>query len=383
MSVRPIAALDHEALNRLHCQVGWPERSPAGWRWLESNPARLALGAPAGWVVADEDDNAVAMLGNFIQRFRYGAQDHFGATGFSIIVPPSQKGASRPLIRTFLKQPGLFARYTFNANARSAPLYGLFDMKPWPAQTHGLKLSWITDRLACAQGRGLRVLLGRTSAETAAHLGERLMNGRVFRQTPLVLPAGVTMLRDLSDASPYADFWRRLSQEERLLADRSPEILRWRLADPDLTLPPVMLACVRDGRIVGMAMAQMTKTSLIEPPYLDIVDLIALDTAPEAIGLLTQALIDNARALGAAKVRLQVVTPRLLAQLGDLAKTARREGGWGHCHAIIDDPALAAAWTPTPFDGDYGICWRTPPMPKPLAAAAITRPTLGGRVSKA
>ena len=220
-------------------------------------------------------------------------------------------------------------------------------------------------------------------AETAARLGERLMNGRVFRQTPLALPAGVTMLRDLSDASPYADFWRRLSQEDRLLADRSPEILRWRLADPDLTLPPVMLACVKDSRIVGMAMAQMTKTSLIEPPYLDIVDLIALETAPEAIGLLTKALINNARALGAAKVRLQVVTPRLLAQLGDLAKTARREGGWGHCHAIIDDPALAATWTPTPFDGDYGICWRTPPMPKSLAAAAITRPTLGGRVSKA
>ena len=82
-------------------------------------------------------------------------------------------------------------------------------------------------------------------------------------------------------------------------------------------------------------------------------------------------------------MRLQVVTPRLLAQLGDLAKTARREGGWGHCHAIIDDPALAAAWAPTPFDGDYGICSRTPPMPKPLADAAITRPTLGGRVSKA
>jgi len=383
MSVRPIAALDHEALNRLHRQVGWPERSPAGWRWLEANPARLALGAPAGWVVADKDDNAVAMLGNFIQRFHQGAQDYFGATGFSIIVPPSQKGASRPLIRTFLKQPGLFARYTFNANARSAPLYGLFDMKPWPVQTHGLKLSWLTDRLACAQGRGLRLLLGRTSAETAARLGERLMNGRVFRQTPLALPAGVTVLRDLSDASPYADFWRRLSQEERLLADRSPEILRWRLADPDLTLPPVMLACVSDNRIVGMAMAQMTKTSLIEPPYLDILDLIALETAPEAIPLLTQALIDNARALGAAKVRLQMVTPRLLALLGDLAKTAWREGGWGHCHAIIDDPALAAAWAPTPFDGDYGICSRTPPMPKASAAAAITRPTLGGRVSKA
>lgn len=383
MPVRPIVASDHDALNRLHRQVGWPERSPAGWRWLDDNPARLALGAPAGWVVADERDQAVAMLGNFIQRFQQGATSHYGATGFSIIVPPSQKGASRPLIRTFLKQPNLFARYTFNANARSAPLYGLFGLRPWPAETHGLKLSWATDRLACAKGRAMRALLGRTSASTAARLGEQLMNGRVFRQTALSLPPRVTVLRDLSDASPYVDFWRRLSQEDRLLADRSPATLRWRMADPDLTLTPLLLAYMDSGRVVGMALAQITKTSLIEPPCLDIVDLVALETAPDAIALLTQTLIDNARAMGAAKVRLQMVTPRMLDQLGDLATTARREGGWGHCHAIIDDPALAAAWAPTPFDGDYGICQRNPPAPKARRRRSTASTTPGGRVSKA
>ena len=383
MSVRPIVGSDYETLNRLHRDVGWPERSPAGWRWLEANPAHLDIAAPAGWVIADDQDEAVAMLGNFVQRFRHGSRDLYGATGFSIIVPPSRKGASRSLIRTFLKQPGLFARYTFNANARSAPIYGLFGLKPWPTETHGLKLSWVTDRLACAKGRVLRSLLGRTSAQTAARLGEQLMNGRVFRQTPPALPPQVTVLRDLSDGSPYADFWRRLSSEDRLLADRSPETLRWRMADPDRTLPPVLLACVRDGRIVATAMAQMTKTSLIEPPCLDIIDLVALETAQDAIPLLTQALIDNGREIGAAKVRLQMVTPQMLTALGELTKTARREGGWGHCHAIIDDPNLADAWAPTPFDGDYGVCSRNPPAPtrrnRPSAALATPR----GRISKA
>lgn len=383
MSVRPIVGSDHETMNRLHRDVGWPERSPAGWRWLEANPARQDIAAPAGWVVVDDQDEAVAMLGNFVQRFRHGPRSLYGATGFSIIVPPSRKGASRPLIRTFLKQPGLFARYTFNANARSAPLYGLFGLKPWPTETHGLKLSWVTDRLACAQGRVLRTLLGRTSAQTAARLGEQLMNGRVFRQTALSLPPQVTVLRDLSDSSPYAEFWRTLSSEGRLLADRSPEILRWRMADPDLTLKPLLLACVREGRIVATAMAQMTKTNLIEPPCLDIIDLVALETAQDAIEVLTQALIDNARAMGAAKVRLQMVTPQMLTALGELAMTARREGGWGHCHAIIDDPALASAWAPTPFDGDYGICSRNPPAPARLSRSSAAHATARGRVSKA
>ena len=194
-------------------------------------------------------------------------------------------------------------------------------------------------------------------------------------------------LSDFSEASPYGEFWDRLSREDRLLADRSPAVLRWRMADPDLTLEQLLLAWVRDGRIVGMAMAQMTKTSLIEPPCLDIIDLIALETAPDAIARLARVLIDNARPLGAAKVRLQTVTPQMLDQLGDLTKTARREGGWGHCHVIIDDPALAAAWAPTPFDGDYGVCSRNPPAPRPRghrhARRSTNRATPPGRVSKA
>ncbi|WP_307367630.1 N-acetyltransferase [Brevundimonas sp. SORGH_AS_0993] len=382
MPLRPIRRSDHEGLNRLHRAVGWPERSPAGWRWLEDNPARQDLDAPMGWVVADEQDRPAAMLGNFVQRFRLGSRRLHAATGFSIIVPPERKGASRGLIRALMAQPRLFARYTFNANPRSAPLYKLFGLSPWPDKTHHLKLSWIVDPMACAQGRALRHLLGRISAETAARLGERLMNRRLFHPEPMRLPADITPLRDFSDSSPYDAFWRALTQEDRLLADRSPEVLRWRLADPDLTIPPLLLACVQGGRIVGVAQALMTKTSLIEPPCLDILDLVALKDAPDAVARLTRGLIDNARSLGAAKVRLQTVTPDLLDALGELGVQARREGGWGHCHALIDDPALAAAWAPTPFDGDYGVCARTPPLPRVLRAR-LRAATPAGQVSKA
>lgn len=380
MPVRPIRRSDYEALNRMHRGVGWPERSLAGWRWLESNPARIDLGAPAGWVHADDTDTPVAMVGNFIQRFRYGSRELFGATGFSIIVPPDRKGASRGLIQAFLAQQGLFARYTLNANARSAPIYGLFGMSPFPVETPALKLSWIVDEVACAGGWLLRKTLGGVSAQTAERIGEQLMNRRLFRHSALALPSGVVRLQDLSDQSPYAHFWRSLASEGRLLADRSPAILRWRLADPDQSQAPVMLALQRRERIVGYALAMMNKASLIEPPCLDIIDVAALESAPEAVEALARALISNARALGAAKVRLQVVTPKLLDDLGDLTPQARREGGWGHCHAVIDDPDLAKAWAPTPFDGDYGVCLRPLPTPSLKKARA---PVAEGWLSKA
>jgi hypothetical protein len=376
MPVRPIRRSDYAALNRLHRQVGWPERSQAGWRWLEENPARIEIDAPMGWVVVDEHDEPAAMLGNLIQRFRRGDQVLHGATGFSIIVPPERKGASRSLIKALLAQPNLFARYTLNANPKAAPLYPLFGLKPFPTETPGLKLSWIVDRSAALKGRLLRTLLGGVSAETAArigeHWGERLMNPRLFRPGRLELPSDVTALRDVRPGSAYADFWSVLSAEGRLLADRGPEMLNWRLSDPDQTLSPILLGLEREGRIVGTVLAQINKTSLIEAPCIDIIDLAALKSAPEVIEILARTVIDNAHALGAAKVRLQVTTPEILDRLGALTPKARREGGWGHCHALIADEAPAQDWAPTPYDGDYAVCAR--PVPAPRAWRAPLRP---------
>ena len=373
MSVRPIRASDHAAINRLYRSVGWPERSAEGWRWLSAAPG--AEGAPLGFVVVDEQDEPAAVVGNMIQRFHRGEAVLTGATGYSIVVPPARAGVSRSLIRAVLNQPGLFAAYTFNANARAAPLYKLFGMSPYPVQTPALKLSWAADRPAILAGKILRRLLGGLSAEEARRMGDRLVPRRALAPAPLRLPEGVAALRDLADASPYADYWRTLKAEGRLIADRSPAVMRWRMADPDQTQPPLLLAQVRDGRIEGVAMAMVAKVSVLEPPCLEIIDLTARADAPDAIERLAGALIANARALGCAKTRLSVTNPDLLDALGDLPPRARREGGWGHCHARIADPALAAEWRPTPFDGDFSICSRPVPPPRRRRATA---PTQGG-----
>ena len=361
MPVRPFRLSDHAEVARLHCEVGWRPRSAEGWRWLEANPARRDHPAPCGWVVADAGDRAAAFVGNLVQRFRLEGRDLFGATGFNLIVPPAQRGRSRELLRAFLGQPGVFGAWTFNANPLSAPLYGRFGMTPWPA-THAVKLAWVVDPLACMQGRFWRAALKMAPGLTP-RLGEQVMNARLGTAPRLALPPGVAVLTDLAGASRYGEFWAALENEGRLLADRSPEILRWRLADPDLTRPPIMLAFNRGRRITGTAMAALAKGAAIDPPFLEILDLVALEGEHEAIPALVETLIANARGLGAAKVRLQVASPRLMKQLGPLAGQARREGGWGHCHvkfaADAPDPRL---WSPTPYDGDYAVCLREPPV---------------------
>lgn len=375
MPIRPLDETDYPGVQALHRAVGWPARSLAGWRWLHSNPARVGIDAPAGWVVDTGEGELAGHLGNLIQRFHHRGRTFHGATGFSIIVLPSARGQGQRMIRTFMSQPDLFARWTFNANVVSQPLYARHEMKPWPERTHALKLGWPVAPLPLIAGKALKALHS-IAPETVSRLDEQLMNDRLGRTVRLALPQGVSLLEDVSDASSYAAFWTALSAEDRLLSDRSPATLRWRLADPDQTQAPLLLAVHRDGVMTGYAMAQMAKGNILEPPVLEIVDLEALAGHADAVPLLMTALKGAAKQLGAAKLRLPVVSPLQLSRLGAFADSARREGGWGHCHVFFEDGAAQEAWSPTPWDGDQGFCLRPVPLPpdvrapRPLAATA-------------
>jgi hypothetical protein len=340
-----------------------------GWRWLHANPARLSAGAPAGWVVDGPDGRPAAHVGNLVQQFWLKDQPMHGATGFSIIVTPPVRGASKAMLAAFAGQPGMFATWVFNANSKSQPLYARHGMQAWPGQTHALKLSWIIHPVTLACGRFYR-LAHRLAPEIVSRWGERLMNRRLSTRPRLDLPQGVTVLGDFRDQSRYAEFWTALRAEGRLLADRSPEAIRWRLADPDLTDPPLVLAFNRGAGITGYAMAMMAKSNILEPPVLEILDIEALADDVTAIPALMDALKDSARRMGAAKLRIQMVSPHLLERLGDHVRGTRREGGWGHCHARFapggPDPLL---WSPTPYDGDYAMCLR----PVPARAQATVR----------
>lgn len=349
------------AVNALHRAVWWPERSPAGWTWLRSNPARVETRAPSGWVVEDSQGRPAGFMGNLVQRYWLGGRVLHGATAFSIIAMPEVHGAAHAMLDAFRDQPLMFAVWVFNANSRSQPIFQLHDMPPWPPETHGLKLGWIVDPIVTGLGWALRKA-ARAAPWIVGWLGEPLSNSRIGRVPDIPLPSGVERLTDLGDASPYAAYWEALSAEGRLIADRSPEMQRWRLADPDLPREPLMLAYRRDGAITGHAAAMMVKINPLDPPVLEVLDLEALDGDDQAIPALMTALRALARPMGAAKLRIQFVSPRLIQRLGIHAEQARAEGGWGHAHAAFaPDAPNQSLWSPTPYDGDYAFCLRPAP----------------------
>lgn len=354
--LRPHCPDDVAAVAELHAGVGWPVRSMRGWAWLAANPAAGA--APIGWVVTDEQDRPVGVLGNLRLGLVGPGRRLTGAVGFSVVTARHGRGSGTRLVRAFLAQEGVFAAWTFNANPAGAPLYDRLGLGPWPEDTQALKLSWIVDPVACALGRALRI---------AAHdrrlsdlLGERLLSRHADRDLP-DLPDGVEPLVDFTPGSAWDGYRLRLAREARLRPDRSPAVLAWRDADPDAPRAAVTLGRFEGRDLVAHARVGLTKGNSLEVTTLEILDLDWVQGREAEVSPLMRALVALARARGAAKLRLQVVSPRVLAALGPWLWRARREGGWGHCKLrwLSGPPDLP--WDPTPFDSDHEVCLRPAP----------------------
>ncbi len=350
----------------LHSGVGWPVRTFAGWRWLAAAPGQGE--APVGWVAVDDQDRPVGVLGNLKLDVVAPGLRLSGATGYSVVTAQHGRGSGSKLVRTFMAQPDVFATWTFNANPAGAPLYDRLGLAPWPVQTQALKLSWIVDPVACALGRALR--LAARDRRMSDLLGERLTSRRLDAAVDeSALGDGVEAIVDLGPGSAWDGYRLRLAREPRLRPDRSPTVMAWREADPQAPRPSLMLGCFERDDLVAHARARLAKGNALEVTALEILDLDWVEGRRAAVPVLMGALFDQARAWGAAKLRLQVVGPRVMDALGPWVERARREGGWGHCKLAWAGDAPALPWEPTPFDGDYEVCLRPAPAGERRRAA--------------
>ena len=383
--LRPFRLDDVPAVSALCDWAWWPQRSAAGWAWLADGPpgARESGDAgPAGWV-CELDGQVSAFLGNFVQRFHFGTKVVRGATGHTFLAHPRAKGAGRMVLRALAEQPDRFSIYLFNANAVSSGHYRHYALEAWPVATHAVKYSWWVDLPGVIHERLLWRYNRLRGFDGVRAGGERFISNRLRKGGVSRLQPGVRVLFEQEVDGRFDGLWARLQEDGRLLAARDSATLRWRLADPDLTLRPVILGYEHEGRLAGYLMAYVSKQTEIDQPCLDIVDLIApAEHEATAIPALVRTLVDNARDLGVARVRLQTVSPVLDTILAGMPG-AQRQMTHGHCHARFApdvDPTMAAAWQPTPYDGDYAFCLRPPPLGESQEADTKAAAPKGGRL---
>lgn len=358
-----VPAQDLDGVAALCRWAWWPERDLAGWTWLTQAPGMV--GRPLGWVCA-ADDEIVGFMGNFVQERRQGADTVAAVCGHTFLVHPKAMGKARMLMRRILDQGEVAATYTFNANGRSAGFFKHFGFETWPEAGADTKLVWPVAPVTLGAERLLR-------RWSQARKFAGVQGGREWfppRPVPAVLAAprrtpSVRALDSRTDIDGrFDDLWRALTATGASLARRDAAALRWRVADPMLTRPPILLAYEADGVLAGYLLAILAKGSEIEAPALEIIDLIALPQVETvALPALVTALIGLARPLGAARVRLGLAHPRVETLLAP-TRPARRQTPYSHCHVRFGQPGNdpgRAGWYATPFDGDQSFTSRPAP----------------------
>jgi len=372
VQVRELKLSDGPAIGALCDWAWWPVRSEAGLAWLMSRPGGGTIPGPAGWVV-ERDGEIVASVGNHIQAFSQGDQTFQGATGHSLLVRPDARGLSRNLIKKFVSQTEMFALYTLNANALSAPLYGLFGMKPWEGDAGHRKYVWRVDPVGLMTERLLWKLGEMAGFERLKAGGERFADDSHWNASPQRLASGVAEVPTSQLDERFDRLWARLKSEDRLLAVRDRAALAWRLADPDLTRKPVLLGFEADGELAGYLLAFFSKQTQVDQPALEIIDVIAVrDLQARAVPALITSLVRSARDMGVARVRMSVVNPAL-EPLVAATPGAHRLDAHPHIHIRYDQSFAETApqsWYVTPYDGDYSFCLRPPPRPQAGAGRA-------------
>lgn len=360
MAIRPFELSDTEGVNALHDDIGWPVPSRNHWNWLASNPAREQ--APLGWVI-DNGGRIDGFFGSFRQTHYRNHTRLLSATSHSVIVSPRAKGSLRELIAPFLDQKDLFAVTILNANQFGSPAYRRCGIEPTASPLHDVKLAWILAPATVFVSKWMRTVAQKFPALYPV-LGERFTphSSALFDARMVKWPKGIHCLNDLSDNSAMGRFWNELKAQGPLVADRSPETLRWRLSVPDLATPPLVLGYHDDTGLCAYAVGQLSKTGPLDVPALEIIDMIALDRAPDqALTTLLAALKTAARKMGAAKVRLPLVSPRLHKLLARHTGLIHPEGGWGHAFARFHAPADPFTdWQPTALEGSYNFTLRQP-----------------------
>jgi len=361
---RPFTLDDAAGVNALHAQIHWPVPSAAQWEWLAAHPAHRG-GQPIGWVI-DNNGRIDGFIGCQRRHVFHRRQRLILGSIHSVIVAPYARGSTRTLLDTVAAEPDLAATVILNANRIGSPVYSHRGYAPLAGPSHDVRISWILAPTITLMSRLMRQSLERWPGMVNV-FGERFSPraSTLFNPRLIHWPKGVHLIEDLSDNSAYGQFWRDLLAEPRMVSDRSPALMRWFCQQPDRMRPPLMLGYHDDRGLAAYALAQISKTGPVDVAVLEILDMVALDRAPDtALPALIKAIKTAAYKMEAAKVRLPVVNAELMRRLGSLARSAHREGAWGHGFIKAGDAALFDSWSPTAFDGSDGFTLRQPPAPR-------------------
>ena len=339
-------------LNRI---CGFPERSEAGWRWVFfDNPDQG--NEPPGYVLFRKGEMA-GVVG--IHRRVYRRRDaRFNmAAGHTLISHLKSPGTGMKLVSHVIRTHGCDATSTLNNNALSAPIHPRIGMMPWRGERGREYLEYPLDWSRLIASRGLNGLTGR--GFHVPKFGRERLSSRLKNFEG---QGGVGTLERIDpfnsvSADQLDVFNEELQSGEAFSMNRSADVWRYRLSDPDYENCAALFARKSGGRITGLLSLSLSKEDVFSTGTLEIEDLAAL---PGDEGFRNEALsaaVEIGRECRAARARWRILPDNLDASA--LKGWVVRRRDYDTCQAKVPDHILSHLPI-GPADGDFFFALRRP-----------------------
>lgn len=339
-------------LNRL---CGFPERSAAGWHWVFfENPDQDD--EPPGYVFFRKGEMA-GVVGTHRRIYRRRDEMMTMASGHTLISDLKVPGTGFKLARHVVGANGCDAINTMNNNALSAPIYPRIGMMPWRGERGREYLEYPVDWPRLLASNGLNRLTG--LGLRLPSFGRERLSSRLRSFEDIYHAGGLDRIDpfDPMSAMQLDDFNTGLQSGDAYVMNRSADVWRYRLSDPDYHACSGLFAFKAAGRIKGLLAVSLSKEAPFSTGTLEIEDIAILPGEERVREACLLAVADIAEACHVARARWRVLPDDL--DVSQLKGWVLRQREYDTCHAKAPTSLLSNLHI-SPADGDFFFALRRP-----------------------
>jgi hypothetical protein len=333
------------------------------WR---HNPALAHMPAerPIGWVL-EVEGRVVGYLGNISQLYRYGDRTLTSVTAHGFVVEPTYRGIGVSLVAAYFRQKSVDLFVSTGAIAPVGKIGRAFKSEVLPQADYETVLFWVLRPYPFAQAVMRKLGLNRTISYIGGRLGSlALATDNILRRRSPKRSTSELEVTEIGVSEIGNDFqvlWLdKVNERPRLLADRSPAILRWHFQIPGDRGCARVLRCTKNGKLLGYAVIRDESPDETGLRKSTVADMLAREDDAAVVNALLVAAYQHAQKAGSHILEILGFPPNIRHM-------------WGQCHPHIRryptplfsykaaDPILHKAiadgttWYASPLDGDLTL----------------------------
>jgi hypothetical protein len=296
---------DFESVAELKLRWGLAADSFENWERLwRYNPALARVGSkhPIGWVLESEG-KVVGYLGNILQLYRYVDRTLISATGHAFVVDEPYRGIGVSLSAAYFRQKSIDLFLSTGAIAPVGKIGRAFKSDALCQFQYESALFWILRPYAFSQAVMKKLNVGRMLSSVGSIVASAaVMTDKAIRQRWPLLSSPNLAISEISLDEIGDDFqhlWlHKVNEGPLLLAERSPETLRWHFKIPGDKGGVGVLCCKANSELLGYLVIrdeQPDEAGLIKSI---VADMLVKDDNPQVAHLLFTAAYNHAKRVG-------------------------------------------------------------------------------------